>query len=169
MKKEQLVIIGGVAAGMKAATRARRVNPNLKITVFEEKDYISYAACGIPYYTSGVVKEREELVLRTPEDFRKPFDIQVHTNHGVTKIDPQNKQVTVSNLKKRDETIQHYDKLIIATGAKPVVPPLPGVNLPKIHTIKTIEDASSIRDYIRREQPKKAIIIGAGLIGLEMA
>ncbi|MEW6614654.1 MAG: FAD-dependent oxidoreductase [Thermodesulfobacteriota bacterium] len=169
MKREQLIIIGGVAAGMKAATRARRVNPNLKITVFEEKDYISYAACGLPYYTSGIVKEREDLVLRTPEDFRKPFDIQVHTNHRVTKIDPQKKQITVSNLKKRDETIQHYDKLIIATGAKPIVPSLPGVNLPKIHTIKTIEDASSIRDYIGREQLRKTIIIGAGLIGLEMA
>ncbi|KAF0123888.1 MAG: CoA-disulfide reductase [bacterium] len=169
MKGKQLVIIGGVAAGMKAATRARRVNPNLKITVFEEKDYVSYAACGLPYYTSGVVKEREELVLRTPDDFRIPFDIQVHINHRVTKIDPQNKQITVSGLKRRGEIVQHYDRLIIATGAKPIVPPLPGVNLSKIYTIKTIEDASSIKDYIGRKQTKKAIIIGAGLIGLEMA
>ena len=169
MKGKQLVIIGGVAAGMKAATRARRVNPNLKITVFEEKDYVSYAACGLPYYTSGVVKEREELVLRTPKDFIIPFDIQVHTNHRVTKIDPQNKQITVSGLKRRGEIVQHYDRLIIATGAKPIVPPLPGVNLSKIYTIKTIEDASSIKDYIGRKQTKKAIIIGAGLIGLEMA
>ncbi|MBI4618950.1 MAG: FAD-dependent oxidoreductase [Desulfobacterales bacterium] len=169
MKREQLVIIGGVAAGMKAATRARRVNPNLKITVFEEKDYVSYAACGLPYYTSGVVKEREELVLRTPEDFIIPFDIQVHTNHRVTKIDPQNNQITVFDLKGRKEIVQYYDKLIIATGAKPIVPPLPGVNLSRIYTIKTVEDASSIKDYIGRKQTKKAIIIGAGLIGLEMA
>ena len=107
MKGEQLVIIGGVAAGMKAATRARRVSPNLKITVFEEKDYVSYAACGLPYYTSGVVKEREELVLRTPDDFIIPFDIQVHTNHRVTKIDPQNNQITVFDLKERKEIVQY--------------------------------------------------------------
>lgn len=169
MKREQLVIIGGVAAGMKAATRARRVNPNLKITVFEEKDYVSYAACGLPYYTSGIVKKQEELVLRTPDDFIIPFDIQVHTNHRVMKIDPQNKQITVFDLKGRKEIVQYYDKLIIATGAKPIVPPLPGVNLSKIYTIKTVEDASSIKDYIGRKQPKKAIIIGAGLIGVEMA
>lgn len=102
MKKEQLVIVGGVAAGMKGATRARRVNPTLKINVYEEKDYISYAACGLPYYTSGVVKEREDLVLRTPEDFKEPFDIQVKINHRVIKIDHKNKKVVVFNLKNKE-------------------------------------------------------------------
>ncbi|MFH1623831.1 MAG: FAD-dependent oxidoreductase [Pseudomonadota bacterium] len=169
MKQEHLVIVGGVAAGMKAAARARRIDPNIRITVYEEKGYVSYAACGLPYYTSGVVKEQKELVLRTPEEFRRPFDIQVHTNHRVTKIAPQNKQIVAFDLNKREEICQPYDRLILAIGAKPVVPPLPGVNLPRIFTIKTLEDASSIRGYIAREQPQKAVIVGAGLIGLEMA
>jgi NADPH-dependent 2,4-dienoyl-CoA reductase/sulfur reductase-like enzyme/rhodanese-related sulfurtransferase len=164
-----LVIVGGNAAGMKAASRARRLNSDLKIVVFEEKGYVSYGTCGLPYFTSGVVKERQNLILRSPQYFKKVGNIDVHTNHRAIRLNPTDRTITVKNLQTGKEETVSFDSLILATGVTPVVPPLPNINLPRIFTVKTLEDGEAIRQSIKEGTCKEAVIVGAGLIGLEMA
>lgn len=166
---KHLVIIGGVAAGMKAAAKARRESPTMKITVVTDEQYISYAGCGMPYFIGDIIKDSKKLILREPIYFKNMHNIDVLTRHHATTIDTRSKQVKVNDLEKGQELVFDYDKLIIATGAQPIVPPLPGISLGNIFTLRTITDALKIRALVDSGKVKNAVIVGGGLIGLEMA
>ncbi|MFN3532994.1 MAG: FAD-dependent oxidoreductase [Candidatus Brocadia sp.] len=163
-----LVIIGGVAAGMKAAAKARRESPAMQITVVTDEQYISYAGCGMPYFIGDIIKDSKKLILREPTYFKNMHNIDVLTRHQATAIDTGSKQVTVRDLEKGQELVFDYDKLIIATGAHPIVPPLPGISLGNIFTLRTMSDALKIKACVDGGKVKNAVIVGGGLIGLEM-
>lgn len=161
-----LVVIGGVAAGMSAASKARRMDKNLEIMVFTDEDYVSYAGCGLPYYIAGEVKEEEQLLARTREEFEKE-GIKTYISHRVTAINPQDKTITVLANGKDTNTV-NYDKLVIATGARAFVPDIPGRDLPGVFGVKTVPEARNIREILRRGGVREAVIVGGGYIGIEM-
>lgn len=166
---ERLVVIGGCAAGMSAASKARRVNPDLDIVVYEKTGFVSYGECGLPYYVSGLVDDHHKLVARTPAQFAKR-GIEVHLHHEVTEIDAVNRRVQVTNLDNGESWYDAYDKLVIATGGRPAL--LPGFSLGDLSgafVMRAVEDGIAIPDFIRRERPRRAVIVGAGYIGLEAA
>lgn len=165
---ERLIIIGGVAAGMSAAAKARRVNADLEIVVYEKSGYISYGACGFPYFIKGDVARLEDLIARTPEQMAAQ-GVVVYVNHEVLAIDPAQQTVQVMDQKNGRLLTDHWDKLIITTGASVNRPSIPGVNLPGVFTLRTVEDALAIRRWLVEKKPKHAVIVGAGYIGLEMA
>ncbi|MBR7081631.1 MAG: FAD-dependent oxidoreductase [Oscillospiraceae bacterium] len=165
----KVVIIGGVAGGATAAARIRRLDESAEIIIFERSGYISYANCGLPYYVGGVIEDRGELTLQTPESFRERFRIDVKVRHEVTAIDTEKKTVTVRALDAGSEFAESYDRLLIATGARPVVPNMPGVELENVFSLRTVEDAVKIRGYIEKNAPRSAVIAGGGYIGVEMA
>lgn len=169
MKARKLVVVGGCAAGMSAASAARRVNPDLEIVVFEASGYVSYGACGLPYFIAGVVKNHEELIAYTPEFFRERRKIEVHIRHRVESIDPNRKRVEVRDLRSGRVFEEGFDKLVIATGGSPIVPPIKGVDLEHVFTLRRIEDGLAIRQFISERSPSRAAIIGGGYIGVEMA
>ncbi len=164
----RLVIIGGVAAGTKAASRARRVDPDMEITLYQEEPEISISECGLPYFLSGTVDDRDNLVARTPEDFAEK-DIEVLTRHRVEEIDHEDKKLTVRNLKTGEQFEDDYDRLILSTGAQAVVPPIPGVDLDGVFELRFLSDADEVLSYMQKHSPKKATIVGGGYIGLELA
>ncbi len=164
---EKLVIIGGVAAGTSAAAKARRVNPDLDITVYTDDEYISYAGCGLPYFIGGKIASRENLLARSVADFAAQ-NISVKTLMRVEEIKPENGKVIIRNLQNQLTFEDNYDRLVIATGARPFVPPLEGVELDGIFTLRTIHDSVRIKEYLFQHRPQKAAVIGAGYIGLEM-
>ena len=164
----KIVIVGGVAGGATAAARIRRLDERAEIIVFERSGFISYANCGLPYYISGVIKEKEDLTLQTPENFYRRFRITAKVNHEVTDIDVQNKTVFVTDLKTGTNFTETYDKLILSTGAKPILPDFYADN-ERIFTLRTVEDTLKIRAFVEQKRPKTAVIIGGGFIGLETA
>lgn len=164
----RLVVIGGIAAGTKAASRARRVDPDLEITVYQEEPEISISECGLPYLLSGVVESRDDLVARTPEQFAEK-DVEVFVRHRVESIDPENKTLTVRDLTTDEEFEDSYDRLIISTGAKAILPPIDGADLDGVFSLRFLTDADAIMEYVRKRSPKRAAIIGGGYIGLELA
>jgi NADPH-dependent 2,4-dienoyl-CoA reductase/sulfur reductase-like enzyme len=166
---ERLVVIGGCAAGMSAASKARRVNPGLEIVVYERTGFVSYGECGLPYYVSGLVDDHNKLVVRTPAQFAKR-GIEVHLRYEVTEIVPQNRRLRVTNLDNGESWYENYDKLVIATGGRPALLPVfsPG-DLSGVFVLRALEDGIAIREFIQHESPKRAVIVGAGYIGLEMA
>ena len=166
---KHLVIIGGVAAGMKAAAKARRESPTMKITVVTDEEYISYAGCGMPYFIGDVIKDSKKLLVREPRYFKNMHNFDVLTRHQATAIDIRSKQVKVKNLENGQDLAFNYDKLILATGAQPIIPPLPGISLGNIFTLRTINDAVRIKSCVDSGKVKNAVIVGGGLIGLEMA
>jgi CoA-dependent NAD(P)H sulfur oxidoreductase len=166
---ERLVVIGGVAAGMSAASRARRLNPKIEIMVFEKSGFVSYGSCGLPYFVSDVIKAPENLVVYDAKFFKEKRDIDVYLHHEVLKIFPAKRSVLVKDLEKDKEFEVGYDKLVIATGARAVKPNIKGIDLNGIFTIRFLEDGIAIKNFIRENSPKKALIIGAGYIGMEMA
>jgi NADPH-dependent 2,4-dienoyl-CoA reductase/sulfur reductase-like enzyme len=166
---ERLVVIGGCAAGMSAASKARRVNPGLEIVVYERTGFVSYGECGLPYYVSGLVDDHNKLVTRTREQFAKQ-NIEVHLHYEVTEIDSKNRRLRVTNLDNGENWHEDYHKLVIATGGRPAL--LPGFSLgdlSSVFVVRALEDGIAIREFIQRESPKRAVIVGAGYIGLEMA
>jgi NADPH-dependent 2,4-dienoyl-CoA reductase/sulfur reductase-like enzyme len=168
---ERLVVIGGCAAGMSAASKARRLNPDLEIVVYEKTGFVSYGSCGLPYYVSGLVNDHNTLVVRTPAQFAKQ-DIEVHLHHEVTEIDTQNRRVRVTDLLKDGggSWYESYDKLVIATGGRPIVlPDFSLGDLGGVFVMRAVEDGIATRDFVQHERPRRAVIIGAGYIGLEMA
>ncbi|HZK43186.1 MAG TPA: CoA-disulfide reductase [Syntrophomonadaceae bacterium] len=165
--QERLVIIGGVAAGMSAAAKARRTNPDLTIEVYTQDEYISYAGCGLPYFIGDKVTEKEQLFARSVEQFRAQ-NINVIIQTKVTNINPKDKTVTISHVISGEVKIVTYDKLVIATGARALVPPLEGLDLLGILPLRNVHDSLSIKEYFANMKPKKAVIIGGGYIGLEM-
>ena len=164
----KIVIIGGVAGGATAAARIRRLDENAEIIIFERSGYISYANCGLPYYIGGVIEDKEDLTLQTPEGFYRRFKIKAKVNHEVTDIDAKNKTVSVTDLKTGASFTESYDKLILSPGAKPILPDFYTEN-ERTFTLRTVEDTLKIRAFVEQYQPKTAVIIGGGFIGLEMA
>lgn len=165
----KIAIIGGVAAGTSAAAKASRENEEAEIVLFEKGKNISYAGCGLPYYISGMVDSRDQVEINTPEAFTKKYGVKVKTEHRVTDIDPDNKIIRYKNLSENKSGTYNYDKLIITTGASPVVPPIPGSDLDKVMTLRTLKDAEKIKNKIENHEIKNVCIVGGGLIGLEMA
>ncbi|MGN0733773.1 MAG: FAD-dependent oxidoreductase [Emergencia sp.] len=165
----KIVIVGGVAGGATAATRLRRLNEHAQITVFERSGYISYANCGLPYYIGGVIEDKEELTLQSPESIWDRFHIEMKVHHEVTEINSSRKTVTVRNLDTGTVFEEAYDKLILSPGAKPVTPNLPGIDNEKIFTLRTVEDTLKIRAFVEERKPETAVMVGGGFIGLEVA
>ena len=185
----RLIIIGGVAAGMSAAAKAKRLRPGLTVDVYTDEIYASYSGCCLPYYAQGVMEEIDDLIVRTPEQLKEQ-GVNLHLGRRVSAIDPIGKTVTVESLQgskdsvqnnmadagqgfsqrfpKQESTKEVYDKLIIATGARPVIPDIPGKDHPAIHSVKRIEDVVQIRNLLRDGKAKRAVIVGGGFIGIEM-
>lgn len=169
MEKKRLVVIGGVAAGTKAASKAKRENMDLEVIILTKDKDISYAGCGLPYYLGGVIKERRELVVRTPEDFELEQGIMVLTGRKVNHIDARNKTVTFTEESTGEVHTISYDYLVIATGASPALPPLEGAKLGNIFTLRTIADADGIRRLLDGGAVQEAVVVGGGFVGLEAA
>ena len=165
----KVVIVGGVAGGATAAARLRRLDENAQIVMIERSGYVSYANCGLPYYIGGTITDRAKLTLQTPQSFRNRFDIDARVRQEVISIDRRARTVTVRRLDDGVEYIESYDKLILSPGARPSIPPLPGVDAERLFTLRTVEDTYRIAEFIEREQPRRATVVGAGFIGLEMA
>ncbi len=162
------VIIGGVAGGATAAARLRRVDEMSKIILLEKGKYISYANCGLPYYIGGVIEERGKLLLQTPASFGQRFRIDVRVENEVTVISPQEKTITVRRAD-GTEYVESYDKLLLSPGSTPVRPPLEGIDLEGIFTLRNVEDTDRIKQYLSEKAVRQAVVVGAGFIGLEMA
>ncbi|MGW7071971.1 FAD-dependent oxidoreductase [Streptomyces sp. NPDC054855] len=168
--KERLVIIGGDAAGMSAASQARRLKgpDELEIVAFERGHFTSYSACGIPYWVGGDVPSRDELIARTPEEHRaRDIDLRMRTE--VTQIDVEGGRVRTRDLESGVEDWTAYDKLVIGTGARPIRPSLPGIDAPGVHGVQTLDDGQALLDTLARTPGRRAVVIGAGYIGVEMA
>lgn len=162
------IIIGGVAGGMSAAARLRRLDEQAEIIIFERGDYVSYANCGLPYYIGGVITDRNKLMVQTPESLKARLNLDVRVNTAVISIDRQAKTVLAQNAA-GESIIEAYDKLILAPGAEPIRPPLPGVDHPLVFTVRSIPDIDRIKTQLPKIQPKSVMIVGGGFIGLEMA
>ncbi len=166
--QKRLVVIGGVAAGMSAAARARRTDPDLEIVAFEKTGYVSYGSCGLPYYVAGIVAEADDLVARTPKEFARQ-GIEVRTHHEVRAIDTARKRVAVRELDETRDFAVDYSKLVIATGGNAIRPTMPGVDLEGVFVLRNVEDGIAVRRFILEEKPRRAVIIGGGYIGVEAA
>lgn len=164
---DKIVVIGGVAAGATAAAKARRTSETAQITLVEKGKYISFANCGLPYYTGGTIKKRSSILLHTRQSFGKRFNTDVLTKTEAVSIDPKRKTVTLQTLNNTQE--MPYDKLLLAVGAKTFIPPIEGVDEVPYFTMRTVEDADSVKDFIEKNNPESALIIGAGFIGIEVA
>jgi len=167
--RKKTVIIGGVAGGATTAARLRRKDESMEVVLLERGEYISYANCGLPYHVGDVIKNRESLLLQTPEAMKKKFNVDVRVQNEAVKINPEDQTVTIKDLKKGIEYEESYDYLVIATGSSPVVPPIPGIDGPDIYTLWTVPDTDRIKKVIETKKPKTAAVIGGGFIGLEMA
>lgn len=162
---EKIVIIGGVAAGAKAAAKSRRLRPDAEIDVYTEDTHVSYSACGLPFFIEGNFDDPTMLFARSPEEFEEK-NIHIHLLHKVTKILPDKKQIVVHDLEKNQEINVDYDKLLITTGARPFIPPIKNVNLKNVFTLRTIEDGVNIKEKVLKS--KQAVIVGGGYIGIEL-
>lgn len=167
MDKIKLVIVGGVAAGASAAAKARRCNEDAEIVMFEKGPDISYATCGLPYYLSGIIQKREWLLVTSSKFFKKRFNVDVMTRHKVLAIDRKAQMVTVKDLVTKEIRQESFDRLVLAPGASAIIPPLPGVDLPFVFTLKTLEDTDRIFTYLQSRNPETAVVIGGGLVGME--
>ena len=161
-----IVVVGGVAGGASAAARARRCNEDARIILFEKDAHVSFANCGLPYYIGGEIAEREKLIIAGPDRFQDRFNIEVHTHTEVIGIDRENKRVVTRSSATGNESTQDYDKLILAPGASPFVPPTPGIDADNVYTLRNLEDTDRIKSAV--DASKRIIVVGAGFIGLEM-
>ncbi|MBQ9853204.1 MAG: FAD-dependent oxidoreductase [Ruminiclostridium sp.] len=167
MKK--IVIVGGVAGGATAAARIRRLDEDAQIVVFERSGFVSYANCGLPYFIGDVIDDPQALTLQTPESFFARFRVDIRVRHEVTAIHRDRKTVSVTNLATGETFEESYDKLLLAPGAKPVQPKLPGIGLDKVFTLRTVEDTFRIKNYINTHKPRSAVLAGGGFISVELA
>lgn len=165
----KVVIVGGVAGGASAAARLRRLDERAQIVVFERTGYVSYANCGLPYYIGGVIRDKEELTLQTPESFKERFNIDVRVLTEVTSVDRAAKKVSVRDLSSGKCYEESYDKLILSPGARPVIPDVPGTDSGKVYTLRTVEDTFRIREAALAKGVRSAVVIGGGFIGIETA
>lgn len=165
---KKVLIVGGVAGGASAAARLRRLDEEAEIILFERGGYVSFANCGLPYYIGGTIEERSNLLVQTPESLRARFEMDVRIYSEVTKIDPEHKKVTV-NSKDLGVYEEGYDALVLSPGAKPLQPPIPGIDNCKIFTLRNLPDTDQIKGMVDQEGVRSAIVIGGGYIGVEMA
>ncbi len=165
----KVLIIGGAAGGASAAARLRRLDETAEIIIIERGAYVSYANCGLPYYIGGVITQKSALTVQTPESLNTRLNLEVRTMQEAVRIDPAAKQIEIVNLKDQTIYIESYDKLILSPGAEPVRPPFPGANDERVFTLRTIPDTYRIDSYIKKKNPKRALVVGGGFIGLEMA
>lgn len=163
------VIVGGVAGGAGTAARLRRLDEKAEIIMFERGEYISYANCGLPYYAGGLITERSRLFIMTPDKFRESLNVEAKTSHEVVSINRKAKTVHVKNLKAGTEYDQSYDTLILSPGAAPMRPPIPGIDDPSILSLRSVADIDAIKAKIDTAETKRAVVVGGGFIGLEMA
>jgi NADPH-dependent 2,4-dienoyl-CoA reductase/sulfur reductase-like enzyme len=165
---KRVVIVGGGAAGMSAAAKARRMDPSLEIVVYERSGYVSYGACGFPYAIKGEIARVEDVVVRTPAQFARQ-GIQAFVRHEVLAVDPAARSVRVRNRGSGAEFTELWDELLLTAGGTPVRPPLPGLDLPGVFALRSVEDALAIRGWVEERQPARGVIVGGGYIGLELA
>ena len=166
---QKIIIVGGVAGGATAAARLRRLDETAEIILLERGEHISFANCGLPYFIGGEIKDKQALILQTPESFHARFRVDVRIQHEATAIDRHEKSVTIKNLQTGEIYTESYDKLILAPGAEPVKPNLLGSGSSRVFTLRNIPDTYRIKDFIEKEKPQHAVIVGGGFIGLEMA
>ena len=166
---QKYLIVGGVAGGATVAARLRRIDESATIIMFERGKYISYANCGLPYHVGEVIKDRDKLFVQTPESFGKRFGMEVRVESNVESINRTAKTITVKDLNTGKEYEESYDKLILSPGAEPVVPPIKGIDNDKIFTLRNVPDTDKIKALVDTGEPKHAVVVGAGFIGLEMA
>lgn len=164
----RVVIVGGVAGGASCAARLRRLDENAEIFVFERGNFVSFANCGLPYFIGGVITPRERLLVATPDRFRDYFNVEIRVSHEVTHIDRENRTVEVRNCQTGAQFARPYDALVLSPGARPIVPEVPGVDLPGVFTLRLLEDAEQIDRWLEDRQVRRAVVVGAGYIGLEM-
>ena len=164
-----ILVIGGVAAGTKTAAKLKRENRDYNVTIITMGKDISYAGCGLPYYVGGVIENKDSLIVNTPENFEKLTQVKVITNTEALKINRDSKIVSTKNVVTNEEKEFKYDKLVIATGADPIKPNLDGINLKGVYYVRTPEDAIKLRDIIENDEIKRAVVVGGGFIGLEIA
>ncbi|MFP4484419.1 MAG: FAD-dependent oxidoreductase, partial [Spirochaetaceae bacterium] len=164
-----VVIAGAVAAGMSAASVLKRTLPDRQVTVYGREEHISYGACGMPYFIGGEIESYEKLAVLSPEKAREKRGIDLHVRHEVAAIDRDHHVVEVRNLDSGETFEQEYEKLIIATGARAVMPPIPGADLDGVLPLKELADSIDLDAYLSRQKPERAVIIGGGYIGVEAA
>ena len=162
----RVIIVGGIAAGTSSAAKLRRLHKEAEIVIYEKGDIVSFGACGLPYFVGDFFEDTERMIARTPEAFIKS-GVDVKTLHEVTNVDFENKKVVVKNLEEGTTFEDSFDKIMIATGASSIIPPIKNVNLENVHTLKSLQDGHKLKDLMKDEQNKKVAIIGAGFIGLE--
>jgi len=165
----KVLVLGGVAAGTKIAAKLMREDRSNEVVVLNKGKNISYAGCGLPYYVGHVIEDREQLIVNTPEKYSKLTGVSVLTETEATKVDPEVKKVIATDLKTGEEKEYTYDKLVISVGASPVKPPIEGCDLENVFFVRTPEDAIKLRDVVDSGNIKKAVVVGAGYIGLEIA
>lgn len=164
----KVVIVGGVAGGATTATRLRRLDENLEIVLFERGEHISFANCGLPYYIGDIIKTEDDLLVQTPEKFKERFNIDVRIKQEVIKIDKEKKKLQIKNKATGEIYIENYDKLVLSPGAEPINP-FNEVKSDRIFTIRNVKDAEKVKTFIENNNPKSAVIVGGGYIGVEMA
>ncbi len=169
MPGKRVLIVGGVAGGASCAARLRRLDEEAEIFVFERGPDVSFANCGMPYYAGGVIRERTQLLVASPEQFRDWFNVEVRTGREVQSIDRQAKTVTVRNVQSGETTTESYDTLVLSPGAAPIRPPLQGIDSPGIFTLRNLQDLDGIVTWIDRRPAQRAVVVGGGFVGLEMA
>ena len=165
---EKIIIVGGVAAGATAAAKVRRLSPDAQITMFEAGPDISFANCGLPYYIGGDIKSRSKLILQSPDSFHSQYQVKVHTNTRVTTIDRDKKEVKTLHVHTGQIKTYEYDKIILAQGGRPIKPQIEGAESDHVFTLWTLNDMDRIQNFITEKEPKEAVVIGGGFIGLEM-
>lgn len=167
-KKKRILIIGGVAGGASCAARARRLSETAEIIMFDRGGFVSFANCGLPYYIGDVITDEKKLLVANVELFKNRFNIEVRLENEVLEIDRKKSEIVVKNLKTNQIYREHYDALVLSPGASPIRPPLPGIDLPGIFSLRTIPDSRRIREWIVTQNVKNAVVVGGGFIGLEM-
>ena len=165
----KVLVLGGVAAGTKVAAKLMREDRSNEVTILNKGKNISYAGCGLPYYVGHVIEDKDQLIVNTPEKYSKLTGVEVLTEVEATKVDVEAKKVTAVDLKTQEETVYDYDKLVISVGASPVKPPIEGCDLENVFFMRTPEDAIRLREVVDSGNVKKAVVVGAGYIGLEIA
>jgi NADPH-dependent 2,4-dienoyl-CoA reductase/sulfur reductase-like enzyme/rhodanese-related sulfurtransferase len=168
MSTQRVLIVGGVAGGASCAARLRRLDEQAEIVIFDRGPYVSFANCGLPYYVGDVIREEAKLLVATPELFQRRFNIEVRTHSEVTAINRSERTIEVREALSGRTYRDRYDALVLSPGARPLRPPLPGIELPGIFTLRTVPDSRSIRDWIRQRNAVRAVVVGGGFIGLEM-
>ena len=162
--RARILIVGGVAGGASCAARARRLSEKAEIIVFERGPYVSFANCGLPYYVGDIITEEENLIVATPDLFRERFNIEVRILSNVIAIDREKQEIELEDLRTQTKYRESYNALVLSPGATPIRPPLPGIDLPGIYSLRTIPDSRDIRSWVIQTEAKKAVIVGGVLL-----